>query len=343
MPAPEVPHGVSALADVRRYDSAVVARGRRDGQAPPIAIQPHDLELIDAVRRYTFLTTPQLAELFWPEASVQAARMRLVALFRAGFLDRFRPLAERGSFPWTYQLGPEGHRLLQRAGILPLRGRFESREVFDYRYVLHEIQVNSWVLAWRRRLGPRLLSWKGEVQIAPPDDLDRGGDRRTEDGRSVQGLKDALPRAVRPDAVIEVSSKDAGSVHTFLIEYDRTRRVDKNYDKFRRYDNFLCWWCKGAMGINELPWVLFVCQEDVDRERFVAGADVDLAGYLWSGGAGREADAFIGRRRMLFTTAAEMYEKGEVVGNRVPRLPKGRRDAGRHDEGGPVAIPTDPA
>jgi hypothetical protein len=30
-----------------------------------------------------------------------------------------------------------------------------------------------------------------------------------------------------------------GDVRTIRIEYDRTRRVDKNYEKFRRYDTFL--------------------------------------------------------------------------------------------------------
>ena len=34
----------------------------------------------------------------------------------------------------------------------------------------------------------------------------------------------------------------AESPRPFLIEYDRTSRIDKNYDKFRRYDTFLAWW-----------------------------------------------------------------------------------------------------
>jgi hypothetical protein len=33
-------------------------------------------------------------------------------------------------------------------------------------------------------------------------------------------------------------------VRTLLIEYDRTRRIDKNYHKLRRYDAFLCWWVR---------------------------------------------------------------------------------------------------
>jgi hypothetical protein len=57
------------------------------------------------VRRYKFLTAPQLRELWWSESSVQAADRRLLKLFRAGYLGRFLPICRRGSFPWTYQLG----------------------------------------------------------------------------------------------------------------------------------------------------------------------------------------------------------------------------------------------
>jgi Replication-relaxation len=84
-------------------------------------VQPRDVSIVADVHRYKFLTAPQLRELWWPESSVQAADRRLLKLFRAGYLDRFRPISldrfrpisRRGSFPWTYQLGVEGHRLLQ--------------------------------------------------------------------------------------------------------------------------------------------------------------------------------------------------------------------------------------
>jgi hypothetical protein len=81
----------------------------------------------------SILTTDQLLELWWPGAWAQAGRRRLVKLFRAGYLDRFRPLTRRGSYPWTYQLGRAGHRLLVQAAAIPRRDRFEQREVYDYR------------------------------------------------------------------------------------------------------------------------------------------------------------------------------------------------------------------
>lgn len=303
--------GLDAYEEVRRYESAVVSVGRRvEGHCEPVAIQPRDLELVDAVRRYKFLTTPQLVDLFWPGRAVQAARMRLVALFRAGFLDRFRPLADRGSFPWTYQLGPEGHRLLVRAGLLPERSRFEARQVFDYRYVLHEIGVNSWVIAWRSRLGDRLLSWEGEVQIEPPPEIQKRRIRDCDAGHSVFSLRNEWAKAVRPDAVVELASEDPLKVHTLLVEYDRTRRVDKNYEKLRRYDNFLCGWGRRAMLLEQIPYVVFVCQSDEDRDRFVDRAIDDMTGHTWASGG---VEDHLGRKHTLFTTAPEMYEPGREV------------------------------
>jgi hypothetical protein len=150
---------------VHRYDGAVIQRGRRDGLVPCV-VQPRDVALVRDVRRYKFLTAPQLRELWWPESSVQAADRRLLKLFRAGYLDRFRPISRRGSFPWTYQLGVEGHRLLQRAGVVAPRHRFVRREVYDYGHVLHDLQLNAWVLAYRRAAGDVFLSWEGESRRA---------------------------------------------------------------------------------------------------------------------------------------------------------------------------------
>jgi hypothetical protein len=91
---------------VHRYDRAVIQRGRQELLVPCV-VQPRDVALVRDVRRYKFLTAPQLRELWWPESSVQAGDRRLLKLFRAGYLDRFRPISRRGSFPWTYQLGLE--------------------------------------------------------------------------------------------------------------------------------------------------------------------------------------------------------------------------------------------
>src|SRR4051794_24459195 len=234
------------------------------------ALQPRDLHIVRDVWRYKFLTAPQLRELWWPDASVQVADRRLLKLFRAGLLDRFRPYARRGtgSFHWTYHLGAHGHRLLQQVGEIPERQRYRRRPVFDYGRVLHEIQLNAWILAFRRALGAAFLSWDGETTIDAPQRL-RREEERLEDDWTPEGLHDDRPRSVWPDAVVEIAGDDpAAARRLLLVEYDRTRRLDKNFEKFQRYDAFLNWWWRHTALGNRAspPFVLFVCQDDEQRE-----------------------------------------------------------------------------
>ena len=70
---------------------------------------------------------------------------------------------------------------------------------------------------------------------------------------------------MQPDALLDVAAAD-GDVRVF-VEYDRTRRVDKNYDKFRRYEALLAvWWRATDLGC---PYVVFVCQDAEHRRRFM--------------------------------------------------------------------------
>jgi len=57
----------------------------------PVALRQRDLAIVRDVWRYHFLTTEQLREIWWPGKTPQAARRRLVKLFRGGSLERFRP------------------------------------------------------------------------------------------------------------------------------------------------------------------------------------------------------------------------------------------------------------
>jgi len=180
-----------------RYDGAAVQRDDREAIVH-CAIQPRDLAVVIDVWRYKFLTSTQILELHWNGCVPRVANKRLTKLFQAGLIDRFRPVARTGgSFPWTYQLGTEGHRLLREIGELDARARFQPHKVYDYRYVLHEVHLNAWVLAWRRILGGRLIPWQGEREIEPPVEV-RKQQPRLADGRSVSGLRDDRGRLVRP-------------------------------------------------------------------------------------------------------------------------------------------------
>ena len=315
----------ASYLEAHRYDGAVIEHGRRD-QTVPCAVQSRDVAIMRDVWRYKFLTAPQIRELWWPNRSTQAADRRLLKLFRAGHLDRFRPIARRGSYPWTYHIGAEGHRLLQHAGLIHAGQRYRRRLVYDFGHVLHEIQLNAWVLAYRRALGNDLISWDGETTIEPPLAA-RRDQLRLDDDWSVEGLRDPRPRAICPDAVLEVAG-DSRSTDTrmLLIEYDRTRRLDKNYEKFRRYDAFLTWWWRHTDTADRdlPPFVLFVCQDEDQRSQFLAAADRELLGHRWHPSVEPERHQYVGRHRMLFCVERHAHA-GILEAWRLPPFPQGHR------------------
>jgi hypothetical protein len=296
-----------SYVEAHAYDGAVMQHDQRDRMTPCV-ITPRDSAVVHAVARHKFLTAPQLLELWWPGRTAWAGQRRLLRLFNAGYLERFRPIARRGSFPWTYHLGLEGHRLLQRAGLLDDGARYRARTVYDYGHVLHEIQLNAWVLAYRRALGDAFLSWDGETDIVPPPEA-RKGQLRFDDDWSAEDLLQPQPRLLRPDAILEITAGPQRALRTLLVEYDRTRRIDKNYDKLRRYDAFLCWWVRYTpyADLPALPYVLFVCQDDSQREQFLAAADRELTGHRWHPTVAVDRHEYVGRRRILFAIEPDAH------------------------------------
>jgi hypothetical protein len=117
-------------------------------------------------------------------------------------------------------------------------------------------------------LGGALLEWEGETAIEPPPAA-RNAQLRLDDNWSAEGLRAPKAHFVAPDAVLEIARNDGDGSCLFLIEYDRTTRVDKNYEKFCRYDAFLtCWWRHTfVLDRGEAPWVLFVCQNETHRDK----------------------------------------------------------------------------
>jgi len=298
----------ASYAEAHRYDGAAIHHDRPTRNVP-CALQPRDIGLLRDLWCYKVLTAPQLFELWWAGRSARAGQRRLRRLFDAGYLERFRPITRRGSFPWTYHLGHDAHCLLQQHGIIAPKQRFAPRRVYDYGHVLHDLQLNAWVLAYRRTLGTALLAWGGETDIETPPQI-KQGQLRLEDDWTAKGLRERQPRLLRPDAMLEIQRDDSEpGAHTLLIEYDRTRRVDKNCGKFRRYDAFLnSWWHHTPLAdLGEPPVVLFVCQDHRQRGQFMAAADHELAGHRWHPSVDSDRHEYIGRRRVLFALERDMH------------------------------------
>jgi hypothetical protein len=318
---------LDTYAELRLAEGKLLRWGVREAKAE-VALQPRDLEILVALARYRFLTTGQIAELWWEGRGLRAVRRRMTRLFEAGFVERFRPQTLRGSYQWTYCLARDGFRAAEQTGQLAAGLKFAQRReaIFDYRYVIHDLRTNEWVLRYRELLGERLLDWAGpdESRFEPPkkgrDDslMSYGAFVMGDCGWHAYAVPDEHFRPVQPDAVLDVTLGER-DVHV-LVEYDRTRRVDKNFTKFQRYDTLLTvWWRATDL---EWPLVVFVCQDEEHRRRFLEAADHELAGHLSAFTEDGHQERYYGRDRTLFVLEDEI-RKGDAMALRLPALPPG--------------------
>ncbi len=162
---------LDTYAELRLAEGKLLRWGERESKAV-CALQARDLEILVALARYRFLTTGQIAELGWQGRGLRVVRRRMTRLFEAGFVERFRPQTLRGSYQWTYCLARDGFRAAQQTGELAASLKFAPRReaIFDYRYIIHDLRTNEWVLRYRELLGDRLLDWAGpdESRYEPP-------------------------------------------------------------------------------------------------------------------------------------------------------------------------------
>jgi hypothetical protein len=103
----------------------------------------------------------------------------------------------------------------------------------------------------------------------------------------------------------------------------RRRAIDPAMPpKFRRYDAFLTsWWRHTRFGdAEEPPFVLFICQDQHQREHFMAAADRELKGHHWHPSVPPERHEYTGRRQMLFALERDMHA-GSHDAWRLPVFP----------------------
>jgi Replication-relaxation len=311
---------LDTYAELRLAEGKLLRWGERGAKAA-CALQPRDLEILVALARYRFLTTGQIAELWWEGRGLRAVRRRMTRLFEAGFVERFRPQTLRGSYQWTYCLARDGFRAAQQTGELAPNLKFAPRResIFDYRYVIHDLRVNEWVLRYRELLADRLLDWAGpdESLVQPPKG--RAVASLGDGEHDVIGIDDDAMRPIQPDARLDIVGVH-GEVPLF-VEYDRTRRVDKNYDKFRRYEAFLAgWWPTVTPLRSRRPAVVFICQDDDHRRRFVDAADWQLTAYQQRWADLNPSREYVARDRVLFAIE-EHIRTGRPGAVRLPHHP----------------------
>jgi Replication-relaxation len=304
----------------------------RDREPPPRELadelepQARDLEIIRALWRYRFLLTSQIAREWWPGKSLWATQKRLRRLTAAGWVSRFRPRLSKGKHEWVYELARKGFELGRNyRGLdgfyIPKEAKWRPRRVSDYRLVLHDLQVNAWVMAYRRLVGEEIADWLGPEQ-GRIDVPTRYEDRRFKPMTMEHARQEAPERVyvhdlrldtfarVVPDATLRLELDDPERRIELLVELDRTARPTKNVDKLRRYDALITAWWRGSdryRGIREPPNVVFVC-----RDRDQAMALMRIAHHEVTGQhgrySGREGRSSPRRDRMLFVAEREIHD-----------------------------------
>ncbi len=118
------------------------------------------------------LTTEQICDLCF--TGLVTAQHRLVALYRLGVLDRFRPLRPTGSESWRYTLGPMGAALVaaERGVEAPRPSVLRDRVVAlaAGQRTSHTLGVNGFFCALhkaaRERPGAEVVAWWSERRCA---------------------------------------------------------------------------------------------------------------------------------------------------------------------------------
>jgi Replication-relaxation len=295
-----------------------------------------DLEILRALWDFRFLTTALVNRVWWPGQSLQATRLRLVALHAAGLVDRFRPWRFRGNTEWTYRLAPRGFELLAGRGLVDGGERFRLADPPDYAYVRHELELVAWLLDLRDATGAAFQAVVGaaEATVEPPRQrrLDAAGRLRD------VGVREAARLA--PDAEVRLESRRrAGGAVRLLVELDRTGRPDYQLAKWRAYDALLAGWWRDARrrggGLRfddgEPPRVVFVCPDEPAVEAFLERADGALTAAVERPGRPRAEWEYPGRDGLLFCARGETAGGGRGFW-RLDRLPPAARPAGTAPE-----------
>ena len=270
----------ASYLEAHRYDgAAIAARPPR----PTRAVRGPAARRRDRARRLALQVphrTAAASSCGGRQRSAQAGRPPPLKLFDAGHLERFRPLARRGSFPWTYHLGAD------RPPPAPARRHHRTapalhrpRTIYDYGHVLHELQLNAWVLAVppRPRRRPARLGRRDRHRTAahgppgaaaprrrlvsrrPPRPARRGPSAPTPCSRSQRDRRRASrgcssSSTTAPGASTRTTTSSAATTPS-SARGGATRPLGDS---------------------DQPPFVLFVCQDEDQRDQFLAAADREL-------------------------------------------------------------------
>jgi hypothetical protein len=217
--------------------------------------------------------------------------------------------------------------------------KWRPRHVTDYRVVQHDLQVNAWVMAYRKLAWDRVLDWlgpdQGRLEVPTTYEPQRRRFRPLEIPEveldhydRARELKLEHPRPVVPDATLSLYFDEADREFDLLVELDRTRRPVKNVDKLRRYDALLTVWWRAVdryRGRREAPAVVFVCGDEQAAFGLMRAAHQELSGRIARPGTRSEEWKSPARKRALFAAEQDVH-RGSMRAWQLPPVPSDSSD-----------------
>ena len=105
-------------------------------------LMTRDLTILQALGRYRYLRTGQIARLVFPDAkTVQSARRRLKYLYHAGYVGRIQPMTDSalGHAEMAYYLERAGAEMLEDDNL----PRFSSKGLVKPQFLRHALEVSE--------------------------------------------------------------------------------------------------------------------------------------------------------------------------------------------------------
>ena len=119
--------------------------GQRPQSPARVGLTTRDLRLMRLLHDTNYLSASQLTLLGWGTAE-RAAQERLKRLHDTGYLDRFRPLAARGTCEWNYRLTRAGWEALVANEMAADDRHYTPAEITSVSYTEHDLQLAAIVL-----------------------------------------------------------------------------------------------------------------------------------------------------------------------------------------------------
>lgn len=310
--------------------------GRRPAAPQRIALTRRDLRLMRALFEAGLLSASQLTLLGWGKESDAACR-RLLRLHDSGYMDKFRPRAIAGSCEWNYRLTRQGWQTLVQHGLVDDARSYRPVELYSISYAEHDLQLAALILyiadtatsQWDGPLIDRLpFKWQGprsgRIDPRHPNPPAELSDAAQLPAGTQLHPEQSIPGYLEPDATL-IGEVDDGERFAILVEYDRTRRPHKQIDRLRRYDHFLLdGWRHTHFATHAIPpTILYITATPGPLAALIRTADKTLTAWHSHGGSGE--GIYPGRRRILFTTASQIFA-GDWDMCRVTHLASGPRE-----------------